>query len=219
MADLDGLTSLLRRLHELGRTRQDLPLYLTEAGYQTNPPDPTQTTSVAEHARRLPEGEQIARRQPLLRSVAQFLVRDLPERPGASARLRWGDYQSGLRHADGQPKPAHASFHPRPRRPPRRRDAGAVLGPRPAGHGAPRRADHGARAGRRLARDRPPPDTRRRHVRAERDGRSGADVSAAQRRARRGTGTGRALKPALPGRVRYGPGQPASRDRRSPRWP
>ncbi|HEV2776248.1 MAG TPA: cellulase family glycosylhydrolase, partial [Solirubrobacteraceae bacterium] len=48
IADLDRLTSLLRRLHLLGRTRRDLPLYLTEAGYQTDPPDPTQTTSIGD---------------------------------------------------------------------------------------------------------------------------------------------------------------------------
>lgn len=58
----------------------------------------------------LPEAEQIARRQPSLRSVAQFLIRDLPERPGKSPRVRWGDYQSGLRYLNGRPKPAHASF-------------------------------------------------------------------------------------------------------------
>ncbi len=110
MADLERLTSLLRRLHAAGRTRRDLPLYLTESGYQTAPPDPTQTTSLAEQARWLPEAEQIARRQPSLRGVAQFLVRDLPERPGSDERTRWGDYQSGLRFADGRPKPAHASF-------------------------------------------------------------------------------------------------------------
>ena len=110
MGDLDRLTSLLLRLHAAGRTRRDLPLYLTESGYQTSPPDPTQTTSLAEQARWLPEAEQIARRQPSLRGVAQFLVRDLPERPGTTARVRWGDYQSGLRFADGSPKPAHASF-------------------------------------------------------------------------------------------------------------
>lgn len=110
MGDLDRLTGLLQRLHALGRLRRDLPLYLTESGYQTTPPDPTQPTSLAQQARWLPEAERIARRQPSLRSVAQFLVRDLPERPGTSARTRWGDYQSGLRHADGRAKPAHASF-------------------------------------------------------------------------------------------------------------
>ncbi|HEV2776693.1 MAG TPA: hypothetical protein VGV90_13950, partial [Solirubrobacteraceae bacterium] len=62
------------------------------------------------HARWLPEAELIARRQPSLRSVAQFLIRDLPARPGRSPRARWGDYQSGLRYEDGRAKPAHASF-------------------------------------------------------------------------------------------------------------
>lgn len=110
MADLGRLTSLLHRLHALGRTRRDLPLYLTESGYQTTPPDPTQPTSLAQQARWLPEAEQVARREPRVRSVAQFLVRDLPQRPGVAARTRWGDYQSGLRYADGRVKPAHASF-------------------------------------------------------------------------------------------------------------
>ena len=110
IGDLARLESLLHRLHGLRRTRRNLPLYLTESGYQTTPPDPTQRTSLAQQARWLPEAEQIARRQPSVRSVAQFLVRDLPERPGLSARTRWGDYQSGLRYADGRVKPAHASF-------------------------------------------------------------------------------------------------------------
>jgi hypothetical protein len=110
MADLGRLTSLLHRLHEAGRTQSDLPLYITESGYQTAPPDPTWKVSLADQARWLPEAEEIARRQPTLRSVSQFLVRDLPERPGPSARIRWRDYQSGLRFEDGRPKPARASF-------------------------------------------------------------------------------------------------------------
>ncbi len=110
MADLDRLTSLLHRLHETGRTRADLPLYLTESGYQTAPPDPTWNVTLADQARWLAEGEEIARQRPMVRSVAQFLVRDLPERPGPTARVRWRDYQSGLRFEDGRPKPAHASF-------------------------------------------------------------------------------------------------------------
>ncbi len=110
MADLDRLTTLLHGLHEAGRTRNDLPLYLTESGYQTAPPDPTWNVTLADQARWLSEAEEIARRQPSLRSVSQFLVRDLPERPGPTARIRWRDYQSGLRFEDGRAKPAHASF-------------------------------------------------------------------------------------------------------------
>ncbi len=110
MADLGRLTALLRALHRAGRTRNDLDLYLTESGYQTNPPDPTWRVSLADQARWLPEAERIARTQPSLRGVAQFLVRDLPQRPGADERARWRDYQSGLRFIDGRPKPAHRSF-------------------------------------------------------------------------------------------------------------
>jgi hypothetical protein len=110
MADLGRLTALLHRLHEDGRTRADLPLYLTESGYQTEPPDPTRDVTLADQARWLPEAEQIARREPSLRSVSQFLVRDLPERPGPTLRVRWRDYQSGLRFEDGRAKPARASF-------------------------------------------------------------------------------------------------------------
>lgn len=110
MGDLGRLTSLLARLHAEKRTREDLPLYLTESGYQTSPPDPTWDVSLADQARWLPEAERIARRQPSLRSMAQFLYRDLPERPGGDLNTRWRDYQSGLRFIDGRPKPAHAAF-------------------------------------------------------------------------------------------------------------
>jgi cellulase (glycosyl hydrolase family 5) len=110
MGDLDRLTTLLARLHAAGRTVKPLALYLTESGYQTAPPDPTWKVSLADQARWLPEAERVARRQPSLRSVAQFLVRDLPERAGRRLKTRWRDYQSGLRFADGRPKPAHAAF-------------------------------------------------------------------------------------------------------------
>jgi hypothetical protein len=110
MGDLRRLTGVLRRLHAAGRTRRALGLHLTEAGYQTRPPDPTRRVSLAAQARWLPEGERLARALPEVRSVAQFLVRDMPPRPGRGARRRWRDYQSGLRFADGRAKPAHAAY-------------------------------------------------------------------------------------------------------------
>ncbi len=110
MGDLDRLTEELHRLFEAGRFEHDLPVYVTEYGDQTNPPDPTWDITPADQARRLAEGEQIARANPRVRAVAQFLVRDLPERPGADLRTRWRDYQSGLFFADGRPKPARAAF-------------------------------------------------------------------------------------------------------------
>ncbi|MEJ7823788.1 MAG: cellulase family glycosylhydrolase [Solirubrobacteraceae bacterium] len=110
MGDLRRLTSLLARLHAKGRTQRELALYLTESGYQTSPPDPTWNVGLADQARWLAEAERIARHEPTLRSVAQFLHRDLPERPGPDPKTRWRDYQSGLRFIDGRPKPAHVAF-------------------------------------------------------------------------------------------------------------
>ena len=110
IGDLGRLTTLLERLHAAGRTQRRLPLYLTEFGYQTNPPDPTWGVTAEDQARWLPEAERIARAEPSVRSTAQFLARDLPERPGPDLRTRWRDYQSGLRFEDGSPKPAHAAY-------------------------------------------------------------------------------------------------------------
>src|SRR4051794_5750371 len=39
LADLSRLTDLLRQLHDKGRIAGDLPLYLTEFGYESKPPD------------------------------------------------------------------------------------------------------------------------------------------------------------------------------------
>ena len=110
MGDLPRLSGELERLHAAGRTRRALGLYLTESGYQTDPPDPTWDVSLDDQARWLPEAERIARADGGVRSVAQFLVRDLPERPGETARARWRDYQSGLRFEDGRAKPARHAF-------------------------------------------------------------------------------------------------------------
>jgi hypothetical protein len=110
MADLGRLSSTLDRLHEAGRIERRLDLYLTEFGYQTNPPDPTWDVTPDDAARWLSEAERIARANPRVRSTTHFLVRDLPEREGDSPRERWRDYQTGLYFIDGRPKPTRAAF-------------------------------------------------------------------------------------------------------------
>jgi uncharacterized membrane protein len=109
IGDLDRLAAALRELRGCFE-EGPLPIYLTEYGDQTNPPDPTWDITPDEQARRLAEAEEIARAQPTVRSTAQFLMRDLPERPGDDVRTRWRDYQSGLRFAGGRAKPAHAAY-------------------------------------------------------------------------------------------------------------
>ena len=108
MADLPRLSAALERLAP--RFERRLPVYLTEYGYQTNPPDPTRPFSPDQQAEFLVRAERIARARPDVRSTAQFLLRDLPERPGATAAERWRDYQTGLLYEDGRPKPALEAY-------------------------------------------------------------------------------------------------------------
>jgi uncharacterized membrane protein len=105
MADVGRLIAALHQLR--GRFQHDLPLYLTEMGDQTNPPDPTWHITPEDQARRLGEAEELARSHPEVRSTAQFLIEDLGKQPGPHP---WRDFQSGLRFADGRPKPALAAF-------------------------------------------------------------------------------------------------------------
>jgi Cellulase (glycosyl hydrolase family 5) len=110
VADQGRLADLLDRLAAAGRTEQHLGLWDTEFGYETDPPDPTHPVTLADQARWLPEAEALALADPRVRAWAQFLYRDLPERPGATAAQRWGDFQSGLELQDAAPKPAMRSF-------------------------------------------------------------------------------------------------------------
>jgi hypothetical protein len=110
LADQGRLADLLDRLAAAGRTERRLGVWDTEFGYQTDPPDPTQPVTLAEQARWMPEAEAIALADPRVRSFAQFLFRDLPARPGATAGERWSDWQSGLELPDGTPKPLMRSF-------------------------------------------------------------------------------------------------------------
>jgi Cellulase (glycosyl hydrolase family 5) len=110
LADQGRLADLLDRLAASRRTEQHLGLWDTEFGYETAPPDPTQPVSLADQARWLPEAEALALADPRVRSWAQFLLRDLPERPGPTVTARWSDWQSGLELPDATPKPALRSF-------------------------------------------------------------------------------------------------------------
>jgi hypothetical protein len=111
MGDLDRLVRLLGQLHKLGRTNENLEIHITEYGYQTNPPDPTQAFDLNDQARFLPEAELIAWANPRVKSFAQFLIRDRPVRLGISPLVKWRDFQSGLQFANGTPKPAETAFH------------------------------------------------------------------------------------------------------------
>jgi len=105
IGELDRLTGLLADLHGRGRLAQPLPVYITEYGYETNPPDPLGHTP-EDHARYLGQATYLAWRQPEVKMFAQFLLQDIgPDTTSAvGTAKRWSDYQTGLFHHDGRAK-------------------------------------------------------------------------------------------------------------------
>lgn len=89
-----------------------VPLYMTEWGYKTNPPNPYAHVSEAEQAAWLDEGEYMTWRDPYVRSLAQFLLLDSPPKPGTArgSPLYWSTFQTGLESSDGRPKLAFYSY-------------------------------------------------------------------------------------------------------------
>jgi hypothetical protein len=101
----------LDRAARAGRMPLDLPIYNTEFGLQSNPPDPTVSTTLARQAALINEKEEVSYRYPRLRSYSQYLMYDDPARPeGTDERAIWSGFQTGLRFTDGRRKPAWAAF-------------------------------------------------------------------------------------------------------------
>ena len=110
MGDLERLTALLERLHELGRTTSELPVLVTEYGYETNPPDRFRGVSLMQQARYHGLATFTAWRQDHVTSFAQFLVNDIAPPDGAGPVERASNFQTGLYFHDGRPKPAAQAF-------------------------------------------------------------------------------------------------------------
>jgi hypothetical protein len=113
LGDLDRLTRLLARLHRRGRTDRSWPIYITEYGYETNPPDTHRGVRPEQQAEWLSQATYLAWRRPQVQMFAQFLLKDLPpdyDFPPENAPAYWADFQSGLVGYDGTPKPALAAF-------------------------------------------------------------------------------------------------------------
>jgi Cellulase (glycosyl hydrolase family 5) len=99
------LGAYLDRAAQAGRVPAGLPIYATEFGLQSNPPDPTVSTTLAKQAALLNEREEFSYGYPRLRSYAQYLIRDDPARPGTTEKEIWSGFQTGLRFHDGRKKP------------------------------------------------------------------------------------------------------------------
>jgi hypothetical protein len=111
----------LRRLeHALDRTTahgilkpsygRRFNLYLTEFGYQTNPPDVKVGVTPREQAARIQHADFIGYSDPRVKNMTGYLWRDEPLREGSQ---RYAGWQSGLYFAGGRIKPLGRAFeHP-----------------------------------------------------------------------------------------------------------
>jgi hypothetical protein len=112
MRDLDRLTVALDRLMRVHGRKRRYPIWLTEYGYQTEPPDPYAGWPWETQARFLAEAEWLAYRHPRVRSMTQFLLYDdapLHAFPADDPR-HWGTFQTGLRTLDGTRKDSYSGY-------------------------------------------------------------------------------------------------------------
>jgi hypothetical protein len=103
------LATVLDKAARAGRITSRLPIYNTEFGFQTNPPDPFISTSPSRQAELLNEKEEYSWRYSRLKSYSQYLLYDDPARSGPSA-LKWAGFQTGLKFASGAAKPAYEAY-------------------------------------------------------------------------------------------------------------
>ena len=89
-----------------------VPLYLTEWGFKTNPPNPYVRTSPTDQAAWINEGEYMMWREPYVKEYTQFLLVDSAPKPHTrkGSALYWSTFQTGLEYQNGRQKPAFTAF-------------------------------------------------------------------------------------------------------------
>jgi hypothetical protein len=114
MANISSLGTLLDTLSARsgGAIPANLPLFMTEFGFETNPPDPFNGVTPALQATYDTIGEYQAWQNPRILSQAQFLLRDVsPVRTHKrNSKAYWFTYQSGLLYLKGAPKLSLLSY-------------------------------------------------------------------------------------------------------------
>jgi hypothetical protein len=111
MADLGRLTSTLRRAFAAYRIKGGLPIYNTEFGYQSRPPDPFGFAQPLQAAY-INQAEFLSYLNPNVRSTDQFLLEDAPpytQYPSNSYQY-WSSFQTGLLERGGGLKQAFAAY-------------------------------------------------------------------------------------------------------------
>jgi hypothetical protein len=117
MANIDELGTTLDDLaSKTNNLPSGLPLFMTEFGFETNPPDPFSGIAPALQAKYNVLGEFMAYNNPRIASQAQFLLADVPPIRTRKKNTKgyWFTYQSGLFYTAGKligtAKPAAYSY-------------------------------------------------------------------------------------------------------------
>ncbi len=101
LAAIGKLERVLDTLQRVYGSSSQLPIWSTEFGYQTKPPDPEPlTVSPEQAADYLNWSEYITWKDPRIRSYDQYLLIDNPT----------GHFATGLEFPNGTPKPTYAAF-------------------------------------------------------------------------------------------------------------
>jgi hypothetical protein len=106
LADLSKLERTLDRVQRAYGSHKRFPVYLTEYGFDTNPPQRGASVSLATQPTYLNQAEYIAWRDPRVQTMTQYLLRDEPLGFGATTTT----YASGLEFLNGKPKPSFAAY-------------------------------------------------------------------------------------------------------------
>jgi hypothetical protein len=113
LANLSDLPTLLDQLSaQTGHIGSGLPIYSTEFGYETNPPDKYVGVPLETQADYITLGDFITYLNPRVSGNTQFLLRDVPplRKYPKTSRHYWFTYQSGLFFANGKPKPSALAY-------------------------------------------------------------------------------------------------------------
>ncbi len=112
LANLDTLEGGLDHIFSAYGVSRTLPIYLTEYGYETKPPNPYRGVPPQLQAAYLDEAEYMAWSDPRVRALSQFLLVDsAPDKafpPGSSGY--WSTFQTGLEYLNGTPKPSFDAY-------------------------------------------------------------------------------------------------------------
>jgi hypothetical protein len=109
IGQLSRITRTLDRLARHGKLRRRLPIWITEYGFQTNPPDPFQYR-IGKVPGFMDRSEWLAFHNRRVASYSQYTLVDDPLGPGGGFS-RFAGFQQGLRFSDGRAKPGvYAAF-------------------------------------------------------------------------------------------------------------